>query len=56
MRMQAINRMCVAQTCCAQCPIGKILRTIPLDCRQYIEIFPARAAWIAQEWRREAGR
>lgn len=56
MRTEAINRMCVAQSCCMQCPIGKILRQIPLDCRQYIEIYPVRAAWVAQEWQRNNGR
>lgn len=46
-----IKRMCVAQRCCRMCPIGKELRTVPLDCRQYIAFFPDRAEALAMKWK-----
>ena len=51
--MRIIHKMCVAQTCCAQCPIGKAAHRIALDCRQYINIFPAEAVNLAQRWEDE---
>lgn len=45
-----INHMCVAQTCCRACPIGKDAHRLALDCRQYIEIFPESAVKLAQIW------
>jgi hypothetical protein len=51
-----IHRMCVAQACCAQCPIGKAAHRIALDCRQYINFFPAEAVNLAQRWEDEHDR
>lgn len=48
-----IKEMCVAQKCCRMCPIGKELRTIPLDCKQYIAFFPAKAEELAEKWKEE---
>lgn len=53
--VKIVNKMCVAQPCCAQCPIGKAAHRIALDCRQYINFFPAEAVSLAQRWEEKHG-
>lgn len=51
--MRIIYEMCVAQTCCRQCPLGKESHRLVLDCSQYINLFPAEAVNVAQRWKEQ---
>ena len=52
---RSIDKMCVAQSCCRMCPIGRESYRLALDCRQYINMFPEEAVKLAQRWEDKNG-